>query len=112
MLKESMLSVFASYENRQILRGGAESQPFSKTKKVIMFSALSELLRVGKIQKPWFPGEEPRINPARFAGNIFFLVLSPVLFCVLPLTQISAFWVGGLFFITFKDFGRIKFCPS
>lgn len=44
MLKESKLSVFASYENRQILRSGAESPPYSKTKKVIMFSTLSELL--------------------------------------------------------------------
>lgn len=32
MLKESKLSVFASYENRQNLRSGAESQAYSKTK--------------------------------------------------------------------------------
>lgn len=101
MLKESMLSVFASCENRQILRGGAESQPFSKTKKVIMFSALSELLRVRKIQKPWFPGEEPRIKPARFAGNIFFLVLSASLVLCAATNTNLCFLCGWPFFITF-----------
>lgn len=108
MLKESKLSVFASYENRQILRSGAESQPYSKTKKVIMFSALSELLRVRKIQKPWSPKEEPRIKPARFAGNISFSsALASLVLCAATNTNLC-FLCGWIFFFFLSPSGILE----